>query len=117
MVAALGANQPKQTPAGKMPWLLGDCLPTNQLRVVQLPSFLQPERPLECVNNGVRAAGESIMVIAFVSARCPSAPMPRALPATRTSLAPRAQMAFDLDTSDGRPWLALEPLAVLKECP
>jgi hypothetical protein len=46
MVAALGANQPKQTPAGKMPWLLGDCLPTNQLHVFQLPSFLQPERPM-----------------------------------------------------------------------
>jgi len=74
MVAALGANQPKQTSAGKMPWLLGDCLPTNQLRVVQLPGFLQPERPLACVNNGVRAAGESIMLIAFDLRQVPERP-------------------------------------------
>ena len=43
MVAALGANQPKQMPAGKMPRLLGDCPPTKQLRVFQLSSFPQAD--------------------------------------------------------------------------
>jgi len=48
MAAALGADQSKQMPAGKMPWLLADSPPTKQLRAFQLPSFPQSVRLLKC---------------------------------------------------------------------